>query len=480
MIRRYRDRILIATGLLGWMSFGALGCSDGQDQPLQPNLIFISIDTLRPDHLGCYGYSRETSPTIDALAARGVVFDKAFAQASWTIPSHMSMFTSMYPHTHQVDRQAASLPESIPTVTGALREGGYSTSGFASWLFLSERFGFGRGFDRYEVLKATRDPENPRLRISPDAGTLVELVSGSFVSEGTPGLDKESPFFLFLHFFDPHLDYEPPLADAQLFDPQIENTDLGSYVFLQDYVKGTNRNMEPIPADACEEVRALYDGEIRHTDRQLGILLAEMELAGLLENTIIVLTSDHGEEFFEHGSMEGHQWTLYDEVLHVPLIVVFPDGRDAGRRIDTLVQSIDLAPTMLDFAGVPQPEVFQGRSLVRLLDGTETWDETSFSQIRRYNEKWALRTRTHKLIYTGDTKVNRFKLPVVAGFELYDLTVDPGETVNTYVESDSTSTILAARLQQWIGERAEALPTDVPSISEEERERLRSVGYIGN
>ncbi len=466
------------------VSCAQIGCqSDGPgeapgNEATQPNLILISIDTLRPDHLGCYGYERPTSATIDSLAQRGVVFDHAFAQASWTLPSHMSMFTSMYPHTHQVEDQGASLAEGIATAAEALSESGYSTDGFVSWIFLSSRFGFDRGFDRYDEIVPGRKIVDGRPKpFYPDVTTLVDSVLVNFVdAQPTPG--TESPFYLFLHIFDPHIDYDPPLEYAQIFDPSLESTERGSFQFLQNYIAGRTAEVPQLPDGALEQIRALYDGEIRHVDDQLSRLFGRLRAQGLLENTIVMLTSDHGEEFMEHGSIEGHQWTLYDEVLHVPLIICFPDGRGAGTRFDPIVQTIDVAPTLLDLAGIPSPETFEGRSLRPILDGKPDLERaTTFSQIKRYNQKWALRSREHKLIFTADTEA-RFAGPIHPGFELYELAVDPTEQDNRFAEGNATADSLKLQLQGWILEKGTDVAGDSPEMTEEEIERLRSVGYI--
>lgn len=488
---KLRWSLVGALGLVGILGCGDDGSNEGRDgssadvsrgTKSPPNVLFISIDTLRPDHLGCYGYERPTSPNIDALAERGVLFGNAFAQASWTLPSHMSMLTSTYPHTHRVETQSNSLPESVPTVAGAFRDAGYSTTGFITWLFLTERYGFGKGFDRYEELLPERAPGQPKS-INPTAHDLVESVIRSFVdvdrTNPVTGEDEAPPFFLFLHFFDPHLDYDPPLSYAQKFDPEITDTEVGSFEYLQDYIKDRVGTPPAMPPGLLHQVTALYDGEIAHVDEQLGVLFAAMKRAGMLENTVIVLTSDHGEEFLEHGSIEGHQWTLYDEVIHVPLILVFPDGRNAGTRNNRIVETIDIGPTLLELAGAPQPPTFEGRSLLTAMDAESDWEEVTFSQIKRFNQKWAVRTPSHKLVYTADTKP-RFGAPIIPGYELYDLVSDPEEQKNVYAEGDSVSGGLTLRIEAWAREKSSAEAGLGPSLSDEERERLRSVGYIGN
>ena len=456
------------------------GSSSQSPDPIdsRPNVLLISIDTLRPDHLTCYGYGRDTTPFLDSLAKRGVVFENAFAQASWTLPSHMSLMTSTYPHTHRVEDEDRTLPAGIPTLAEALDGAGYRTIGFVTWIYLSARFGFGRGFDRYEEILPSGALDDA-LEHAANADDVVTKVIGSW----DPTVEKETPFFLFLHFFDPHLNYSPPIEYARAFGDSLVDGRLGRYDYLKTYIKGLHPEPPPVPEAVLRGALSLYDAEIRFVDDQLRRLFVHLDSEGLLENTIIIVTSDHGEEFGEHGSLEGHQWTLYDEVLRVPLIVVFPESTPfptgGSGRWTQLVQSLDIAPTILDVVGIERPASFEGRSFRALFQNPERWEEASLAQIRRFNQKWSLRTPTHKLIFTQDTRTNRFGVPIKPGYELFDLVADPGETRDIFSEQDSLSVGLARRLRRWAGERSRGETVADPQFSPEERERLRSVGYIG-
>ena len=462
----------------------------------RPNVVLVSIDTLRADHLGSYGYERDTSPFLDSLAARGKLFENAFAQASWTLPSHMSLFTSTYPGTHRVETSRRALSPAIPTLTERLRDAGYATAGYVSWIYLKSEYGFGRGFDRYVELLPDESQVDSATHHSVRAEAFVER-SLEWVSETAEARDegplRGKPWFLFLHLFDPHMSYEPPLDMAQRFDPSLEGVEAGSHEFLSQYIDGLHDGDAPaVPPDVLRRAKALYDGEIRYVDEALRRFFGELESQGLLENTVVVVTSDHGEEFDDHGSMEGHQWTLYDEVLRVPLFVVGP-GVEPGVE-DRMVQSIDVAPTILDLVGfatraeVPGtveeqvPGTFEGRSLLPLLRGEENeaeWDELNFSQIRRFNLKWALRTPRHKLIYNQTPETNENGMPVRAGFELYDLVTDPAEQHNVFDPDDPETRELMGRLRQLIGDRPDFGTGDAPILSDEERQRLEALGYSG-
>lgn len=350
---------------------GQVSISVGNGDGTRPDLILISIDTLRPDHLGAYGYERDTSPSLDSLAARAAIFENAFAQSSWTLPSHMSLVTSTYPLVHQVETERRSLPAAIPTLAESLQANGYETTGFVSWIYLAAKFGFDRGFDRYDELIPPEELQDASSKHSVRAAGIVDSVLSwaaerSAARTASHETARSDPFFLFVHFFDPHMDYDPPLDDARRFDPAIRTTDSGSYETLKGYIAGLQANVPPIPGDVIDRAMDLYDAEIRYTDREVGRLLAELRRLGLLDRAILVVTSDHGEEFGEHGSMEGHQWTLYDEVLRVPLLISSPWTEAV--RISEIVESIDIAPTLLRFAGVTAPPTYQGRPLQPLLE----------------------------------------------------------------------------------------------------------------
>ncbi len=470
----------------------------------RPNILLISVDTLRADHLGAYGYPRPTSPFLDSLAASGVRFDNAFAQASWTLPSHMSLLTSTYPQTHGVETEERSLGATIPTLAEVLHAGGYETTAFVSWIFLKAAYGFGRGFERFEELLPPAGQVDSSTRHSIKAEAFAEEVAHwARQREAKPS----RPYFLFLHLFDPHMSYQPPLALARRFAPGLETLEGGSYGYLWRYVRGVHPRGPRISAAELEVARALYDGEIRYVDDALARLFDVLEGEGLLENTMIVFTSDHGEELDDHGSMEGHQWTLYDEVLQVPLLIVFPDGAHRGRTVPQVVQSIDVAPTLLEVAGLDAPAAFEGRSLLPLLapGGDPDWRGFAFSQIRRFNLKASLRTAEHKLIYTQiPTRLSPSGTPIHPGFEpyrlspeggleLYDLRRDPGELADVYssgapaagtpaagtpAAGTPAAGVLVERLRALIAGARASDPGEAPELSPQELERLRSLGYL--
>jgi arylsulfatase A-like enzyme len=457
-------------------AFAAAACGRPPAEAPRPrNVILVSIDTLRADHLGAFGYARDTSPFIDGLARRGVRFERAFAPASWTLPSHMSLLTSTYPHTHRVENVERVLPDATPTLAERLRDAGYHTTAFVSWVYLSAAFGFGRGFDGFHELLPPPEQRDAAGHHAIRAGPFVDRVL-----EWARQAPAE-PYFLFLHLFDPHMSYEPPLEIARRFDPALDSVQWGDYEHLKRYIRGLSAQSERVPAAERERARALYDGEIRYVDGELQRLFDGLGERGLLAHTLVVLVSDHGEEFDEHGSMEGHGWTLYDEVLRVPLILAFPDGRDAGRSVPRVVQTLDVAPTILHALGLEPPPDFQGRSLLPLLDAEppEDWPDVAFGQTQRFNIKWSLRTARHKLVFTLDTRTNRFGVPVRPGFELYDLERDRGEQIDIWDETSPEAQELAARLEAFARSKRE-LSTERPRLTDSELRRLRALGYAGD
>jgi arylsulfatase A-like enzyme len=453
--------------------------SGGSRPAPQPNVIFISVDTLRADHLGCYGYERDTSPQIDALAARGVRFANAFSQASWTLPSHISMMTSQYPHVHGVHDNGTALPPDATTLAGVLSERGYDTAAFVSWVYLGKTYGFDRGFDEFNELL----PPEDKIDSETSSAYKAEQVTDAAIR----WLERphEEPFFLFLHYFDPHMNYEAPEPYRSMFDPEYAGAADGSFGWLKEYIKGCHRTPNQIDSRSLEHVKALYDGEIRYTDTHLGRLFDALDGLLRLDNCLIIFTSDHGEEFNEHGSLEGHQWTLYDEVIHVPLIVRLPGDERAGETVEGPVQLIDIATTILRLLEIPVPGAFQGRDLRPWIAGAAPTGEplAAFGEIDRFNRKQYVRTERYKLIHTDDIGENKRGVPVEPGYELYDLLRDPAEQRDALEQHAAVAGELMWRLERHRRSHADAAPVSpAPGIplSDTELSRLRSLGYVAD
>jgi arylsulfatase A-like enzyme len=426
------------------------------------NVILISIDSLRADHLGCYGYHRQTSPILDRLATDGVRFAAAYSASSWTLPSHATMFTGRYPLSHGTVLRHHRLSAGLPTVPGMLRNAGYMTAGFVSFEYLRRRYGFHQGFDYYDDFSTDFDTvEEEQSRTT---GPLLNRQIIPWIEENADG-----PFFLFVHYFDVHYNYDPPRPYDTMFDPDYEGPDLRQFT--------KNPAIHPgMPQRQLEHLIALYDGEIRHTDAVVGAVIATVDRLGLGDDTLVIVTADHGDEFFEHGN-KGHGTTLYEEVVRVPLLMRWPKGLEAGRVVETPVSLVDLAPTIFDFTGVAPPDGMEGRSLAALLpnDGRDRADGTPVYA--------HLHTRKRPLIWAmvrsgGDKYLQNLHAPES---ELYDLRVDPGEQ---HQRADATTAAsLATPLASWLSQQwnaARRLPAAERHIVVDDHniERLRALGYV--
>ncbi len=456
----------------------------GQDRR-PPNILLIVIDTLRADHLSAYGYSRPTSPHIDALARSGALFEDASSVSSHTRPATASMLTGLYPAVHGAVGFQGSVSPDVRTLAEALGEAGYRTVGFHRNGNISERFGFGRGFDLWVGVekgvwrKLRREtPKEVPLRISWIDDSLVTEKALDFFSEA-----GESPFFLYLHLADPHDPYTPP-KDSDLFpaDPLTPTAEL----FYQQPVRSATQEkpvlnrlrLGRLPLDDLtrRQVVELYDAEIAASDAQVGRILTGLAESGLSDETVVLLTSDHGEEFWEHGDL-GHGHSHYQELLHVPFIVAGPGI--APRRLDTPVSLIDLAPTILDFAGLEVGDL-PGRSLLpeltsrRQLESIPVYSE-SLMRTDFYADSLLFRSlRVDDLKLTLDFRRKR-KL-------LFDLAVDAGEHNNLgATESGQRRQLLETLLRTHsenlrAGRQMVASTTDVP---EDLAARLQALGYVG-
>ncbi|MCH7872571.1 MAG: sulfatase, partial [Planctomycetes bacterium] len=255
------------------------------DKP-RPHVILISIDTLRADHLGCYGYARDTSPNIDRLARKSIRFENAYAQASWTLPSHMSIMTSQYPHVHGVEQQGQALPESATTLAETLSDAGYLTAALISWVFVGEKYGFAQGFDQFTELV----PPPELVDSATSAAFKAEQVTDHAIE--WLSRDRDQPFFLFLHYFDPHINYDAPEPYTTMFDPDYDGPAKGDFDWITPYIKGLHHNPRRVGMRDLKHLKALYDGEIRYTDAHLGRFFDALDRSVGLDNCLIVLTSD--------------------------------------------------------------------------------------------------------------------------------------------------------------------------------------------
>jgi len=422
----------------------------------QPDVIVYLVDTLRADHLGCYGYPRETSPRVDAVAAESVLFEEAVAQSAWTRPSVTSLLTGLEPHNHGVQERLDKLPESFDTLPEILRRKGYETAAFVSSSVITARFGFDQGFDIFlQRVKETIEPERPTSEwVNEEALRWLEQ------------RDPERPFFLFLHTLDPHMPYRPPEPFRQRLALEVDPR-----AGLLEQVVALRDGLRPGSARDQKEISALYDAEIAANDAAFGRLMEELRARGLYDSLLLVFVSDHGEEIFDHGGWE-HGATLYQELVHVPLFLKLPRGAGAGRRIGETVRQVDVLPTILDVLGGEIPPGIQGRSLLPLLRAPSGRPPAAFSSLDldgRRIESVVLGNR--KLIHT----LAHDRRPL--GLELYDLASDPEERRNL-----AAADLAAVRGLSWLIERRvrAGAPPEAPSVplDPELAEELRALGYL--
>jgi len=413
----------------------------------RPNVILISIDTLRADHLGCYGYDKPTTPALDAFRREGVLFRTAIASAPSTLPSHASIFTALAPQHHGASHtHAIPLAERFVTLTEVLRDAGYRTAAWVGGGQLSPEYGLKQGFDSYEVV---------------DDGTFEQVVA-----RATPFLEAEDkrPFFLFLHSYEVHHPYWPSPEEEARFDSSASSTTLPSYIDVR-LLSDINDGAMHIGAADVTHIANTYDAEISSMDNGVRRLAGELKRLGIYDDSIIVFTSDHGEEFGERGFVGWHAHTLYDELLRVPLIVRFPSALRAGAEIGGVVRSIDIAPMILEAIGIPRIAPFDHFSLATAL----ARGRVRASDVLLWRESPPGDAVEHDGLRTPDWKL-------IDG-HLYDLQHDPGERKDVAAANPAIASDLTARMNALI--RSQPRPnTHAIAPDNETTQKLRALGYL--
>ena len=479
----YTSSIVISCALL----LAAAGCSR-KDAPAPqstsqqasgswPNILLISVDTLRRDHVGCYGYSRATTPRIDRLATEGALFENMISSCSWTLPAHAAMFTGLADTIHGAVETTKRLPDDRVTLAERLKVAGYTTIGFFSGPTLHWAYGLGQGFDNY--IDCTSYPE-----LSGDApktsDTIVgpaELASrkditGPRVYENVQRWLKDKrtqPFFMFVHLWDVHADFIPPPPYDRMFDPVYSG-----FVDGRDFHTNPAINAAMSKRD-LQHIIALYDGEIAWTDMHVGKILDDLDALGLREHTIVMLLSDHGEEFFEHHS-KGHRHTLYDELIRVPLLVRYPGKVPSGARYTEQARMVDVVSTLLDLAGLPPPTDVMGHSLAPLFAGKPLAGDTlAVSELFSLGQEFrSYRRPDRKMIFDNLT----------GAMAVYDLTADPGEQSRLKALDGVLAQAARTDMQEgtrWLTEYRDTLAqrATAPQLPDKTRKQLESLGYIG-
>lgn len=445
----------------------------------KPNIILISIDALRADHLGCYGYKKNTSPNIDQFAHQSILFEKAFAHDPWTLTSHMSLLTSLYTTTHGVFNWNRLHP-AITTLGRYLKNEGYATLGFTNSFWMNPEAGFKEGFDVY--INGKEGHSQPHLPT--DAGYQIKLIE-SYLNNY-----KAKNLFLFIHYYDVHskfsnLPYDaPPPFNAMFSKGPCSDVHIGADgLVASDYLMQLNKTKKGLGSDELQCIIALYDNSIAYMDNYIGTLFTILNKFNLYDNSLIIITADHGEEFQEHGYMLHQNPYYYEELIHVPLIVKLPNAGPVttGIRIGSLVELIDIMPTILKYIGV-SPFNVQGSSFLPPPPGIENGKQIVYG----FSSQNSLFIRSHKWKLLSDAGLdeNRFKL--------FDLENDPLEKNNLTAERTEIKNELVRMIKAKIHESQKLRETILNSknlnyplktngtfhLTDEEKARLKSLGYL--
>lgn len=405
-----------------------------------PNIILITLDTTRADRMGFLGSTRGLTPSLDALARQSVVFTRAYAQVPLTTPSHAALLTGTYPQFSHIKDLGTPLTKDLPYLPDLLHQHGYQTAAFIGAQILDPAGtapGFERGFDLYDADFHQRKPGEDRYKSIERRAEDVANRAMGWLSR-----HQQGPFFIWLHFYDPHDPYDPP---------------------------------EPFKSHYAS---APYDGEIAYADSIVGSLMDVLDRHGLFQECVIAVAADHGEAFGEHGE-ERHGMFLYDETIHVPLLLKLPAGRFHGKRVDERVALADVAPSLLEAAGIPIPAAMQARSLFPLIDAAKSatgkanppqrpiYSETNYAH-RTFGWAELQSWRTGKYMYVQAPKR-----------ELYDQSSDPGARHNLAVASKAVADTLDAQLTGFL-QKTSSAPTVQGKLDPAQAEKLRALGYLAS
>ena len=427
-----------------------------------PSMVLLYvIDTLRADHLSVYGYKTETTPGLVQLMRDGVVFENAVANSSWTKPATASILTGLLPWSHGAEKSEDALTGSLTSLAAHLQGAGFQTGGFSANGNVSATFGFHHGFEEFSLMGRYDAP-----------AAEVQGVALAWIA----AQDSSHPIFLYIHTIDPHAPYGPT---DRFFSAAVSGSagdPVGTVPFMRQLAASKD---EPDPALA-QTLIEMYDSEIESNDHQFSQLLEHLKQSGLYDQALILVTSDHGEEFYDHGSWT-HGRTLYQEMLHIPLLVKFPENWAAGTRVHHTVQHIDLLPTILDYLAIPPPPELQGRSLLCTVDQTSAIPSASCNEVAprpvfasvhyHNNHRQSVLLDGWKLILRSADRLDRQA-------ELFDLRVDPLERENLAGRYPIRVGYLTSLIRAELRSRHTAGGTQPVALDEETRQRLEALGYL--
>ncbi len=430
--------------------------------------MLVLLDTVRADHVSAYGYARSTTPALDGLARSGVRFTQTVSQAPWTLPSVAALLAGR-PPGHALDERLTS------SIVERLRAAGIVTAAFTEGGFVSRAFGFDRGFAEFEeeegAVRLVRSGE--QVATADPQGGIAHTFGQA---EAWLQRHRTDRFFLLVHTYEPHTPYTHHDFSAGLRAGTVGTA------FSLDTITRLRSGALSLSADEIEYTKALYDGDILNADRHVAALLATLRAAGLAERTLVVVTSDHGEELADHypANTGSHGHSLRDPLVMVPLIVADPTRRYPRREVTAQVRLIDVMPTIADLLGVPVEPPVEGRSLVPLMEGVETGDRVALiGNTRRGPPRAGVRAMGFKYVVTTGPDATTPPLhPPPAERQLYDLTADAAERRNLAAERPALAAALHRLLDGVPGGRPASEDPVIADGDAALRDRLRSLGYI--
>lgn len=461
----------------------------------RPNVLVYVVCTLRPDHMSLYGYSRDTTPFLKKLGASAIVFDAAQSQAPWTKPSVASLMTSLHAAAHGLVNDTDTIPKGATTLAEQLRSAGYVTASIVANPFAGRTSGLDRGFDymmEYPVVQRNRTD-------AVDRGTDSAAINRSIL----PWIERhrDEPFFLYVQSTDPHAPYRPPAAEETRFANPAEtaafNTDYGKLRDVRAYGGGATVSRAEMRSKGVDfdsyvkRAKDRYDAEVAHNDKSIEELIGKLKEVGALENTLVIIASDHGEEFWEHG-FGAHGHSLYNELIHVALLVWNPRLIPVPRRISEPVQLIDVMPTILEFANVKPPAGIQGESLVRLIKGQPFARKTPIMATKlalprakegggvpeNLTDTFARIDADWKFVYRA--QADRAHLKQV---ELYNRRTDPDDKNDLASQQKNLADKFTSQTTGWVEAqkqiRKQLGPGGTSQMDSQTLERLRTLGYVG-
>ena len=473
--------IALLSSYLGYAAIWFRGRLSTEARGTGPNVLLIIIDTVRADHLSLYGYERRTSPYLEKLAEEGVAFSQAICQYPSSLGSHASLFTSLYPLSHCTYEHVPSsrLSEDFTTLAEYFDNAGYRTVGILDNPWLARRFGFIQGYDTYVNGRKFELINHTNLRLMMETFFLKKLC-GEFSERMEPSTRyaistlreiQDEKFFMFLHYLNPHRPYLPPEPYNKLFQDG-EKTKVETGGLQQSLFKMAKQGKIQITDKLAPQLTALYDGDIAYTDRQVGIILNELESLGLAGNTLVVVAADHGENLLNEAPYFVGHGGLTEGGIHVPLVMRYPPQGWNHTMINRVVELIDVMPTILEVAGIPADSRLEGKSLLPLLEGESAWEDVAFVQL--HGRDYAVRTPDWKLIIKTNHDDEEGELT------LFDVSRGTDTPASQLAVTQGVTDSLFALYKSWKAD-LECLsePTQTEDTFDADTyEKLKSLGYL--